>query len=91
MKIDRIWLAGMTITIIMLILIVTFISENSFPAFTLAKDGWMAVKVSDLMGAETARFMWKHRSLDLIAQILVLFGAAAGCIIILRREEGKMR
>jgi len=89
MKADRIWLAGLTITILLIILTVTFIAENSFPAFKLARYEWSAVKVSDRMGAEVASFMWNCRSIDVIGQIIVLFGAAAGCILIFRKEGNK--
>ncbi|MCD6537896.1 hypothetical protein J7L18_04725 [Candidatus Bathyarchaeota archaeon] len=89
MKADRIWLAGLAITILLIILTVTFIAENSFPAFKFARYEWNAVKVSDRMGAEVASFIWNHRSMDVIGQVIVLFGAAAGCILIFRREGNK--
>ena len=41
------------------------------------------------MGAEVASFTWNCRSIDVIGQIIVLFGAAAGCILIFRREGNK--
>ncbi|RLI39700.1 hypothetical protein DRO64_10195 [Candidatus Bathyarchaeota archaeon] len=89
MKADKIWLAGLAVTILLIILTVTFIAENGFPSFKLAKYEWNAVKISDRMGAEVASFTWNSRSIDVIGQIIVLFGAAVGCLLIFRREGEK--
>ena len=91
MGMDKIEIAGLIMVVIAVILVFIFILENSFPAFCFAKNNWNPVEVSNQIGAETARFMWNFRSLDLIAQVFVLFAAAIGCLAILReeREENK--
>ena len=47
--------------------------------------------VTQSVGKEVSKFMWESRSLDLIAQALVLFGAAVGCLAILRSEKDEKK
>ena len=86
---DKIEIAGiiMVAVAVVIILIFIFILGNSFPAFTFAKNAWKPVEISEQLSAEASRFMWNYRSLDLIAQAFVLFGAAVGCLAILRAEK----
>jgi len=84
---DKIEIAGLILTVIAVIAMFALISENRFPAFACAENEWRPVKVSGSTGAETADFMWNYRSMDLITQAFVLFGAAAGCLAILRVEK----
>ena len=89
MDTDKIEATGLILATLTIISAFMFVTENDFPAFTLAGDNWVRVNISDETGPQVARFMWSYRSLDLIAQALVLFGAAVGCLAILRREEKK--
>ncbi|MCD6243383.1 hypothetical protein J7K06_06875 [Candidatus Bathyarchaeota archaeon] len=87
MSMDKIEIAGLILVITAITLVFVFILENSFPAFILAENHWKPVEISGRAGAETAYFMWNYRSLDLIAQVSALFGAAVGCLAILRKEK----
>jgi len=39
------------------------------------------------IGQEMSRFLWEQRGLDLIAQAVLIFASALGCIAMLRAEE----
>lgn len=84
---DKIEAAGLIVSLIAIVAIFMIISCVSFPAFTHAKEEWIKVRVSENIGLETANFVWNYRSLDLLAQAMILFGAAAGCLAILREEK----
>lgn len=88
---DKIEAAGLTLTAIAILATLLFTIQNNFPAFTSPKMGWRPVSTSESTGSEAALFMWSYRSLDLIAQVFILFGAAVGCLTILRQERGERR
>jgi hypothetical protein len=87
MDVDKIGVVGLILAVIAVTTLFILTSENKFPAFAFAENGWKPVEISKSVGAETANFMWNYRSIDIIAQVFVLFGAAAGCLAILRVEE----
>ena len=84
---DKIEATGLMLVLIVMAAIFALISQINFPAFTYTNASWIKVKTSGDIGSETASFMWNYRYLDLIAQAIILFGAAVGCIAILRREK----
>lgn len=92
MRFDGIEAAGLTVAILAVIVSCVFIAQNSFPAFQYASysNPHMA-NVTQSVGKEVSKFMWESRSLDLIAQALVLFGAAIGCLAILRSEKDEKK
>ena len=76
---DKIEVAGIIISLIAILATLILISQTSFPAFTYATGNWIKIG--------TANFIWNYRFLDLVAQAVVLFGAAVGCLAILREEK----
>ena len=76
---DKIEAAGIIISLIAIFATLILISQASFPAFTYATEDWIKIG--------TANFIWNYRFLDLVAQAVVLFGAAVGCLAILREEK----
>lgn len=84
---DKIEAVGLTVSILAVIVFYLFIGQNIFPAFKYALSDENLVETAQPIGQEVSLFMWNYRSMDLIAQALVLFGAAAGCLAILRSEE----
>jgi len=88
-RINRTELAGLTITLILGILLLTAVLEYSFPVMKYAIISGQLVDVRGPVGQEVGDFLWKNRPIDLIAQAFVLFGAAAGCLAILRVEKKK--
>ena len=94
MRFDGIEAAGLTVAILAVIVSCVFIAQNSFPAFQYASGEYSPkhlVETTENVGQEVSRFMWESRSLDLIAQALVLFGAAVGCLAILRSEKAEKK
>jgi len=87
MKIEKIEAVGLALSILAVIFFCFFISQNVFPAFKYALSDGNLVETTQPIGREVSLFMWNYRSIDLIAQALVLFAAAAGCLAILRNEE----
>jgi len=96
MKIDMIEAAGLILAVSAIILSCFFIMEHPFPAFQYASSTHppeYLVESTENVGRAVSIFVWKNRNLDLIAQALVLFSAAAGCLSILRvekRREGEV-
>ena len=84
---DKIEAAGITISLIAIFATLILISQASFPAFTYAAEDWIKIGASENVGLGTANFIWNYRFLDLVAQAIVLFGAAVGCLAILREEK----
>ena len=84
---DKIEITGAILAVAAILVTFIFMSQNSIPAFTYANENWIKIEVSKSLGPGTANFIWNYRFLDLIAQAFVLFGAAAGCLVILREER----
>lgn len=74
----------MAVTLIALAVFLVFIAQTAFPAFRYAAPSRTLIDVSKPIGPEVSAFMWEYRSIDLLAQVFVLFGAAAGCLAMLR-------
>ena len=87
MRFDGIEAAGLTVAILAVIVSCVFIAQNSFPT----PYSTPPLESTQSVGQEVSKFMWKSRSLDLIAQALVLFGAAVGCLAILRSEKAEKK
>ena len=88
---DKIEAAGIIISLIAIFATLILISQTSFPAFTYATEDWIKIGTSEDVGLGTANFIWNYRFLDLVAQAIVLFGAAVGCLAILREEKEEER
>lgn len=86
---DSIETAGLILALAAIATLFAFISLNAFSAFINASENWSKIEISDRIGPETANFMWNYRTLDLIAQALVLFGAAVGCLALFREESNE--
>ena len=84
---DKIEAAGITISLIAILATLIIINQANFPAFTYATEDWIKIGTSEDAGLGTANFIWNYRFLDLVAQAVVLFGAAVGCLAILREEK----
>jgi len=88
---DKIEAAGIIISLIAIFAAFIFVSQASFPAFTYATGNWIKIGTSEDVGLGTANFIWNYRFLDLVAQAVVLFGAAVGCLAILREEKEEQK
>ena len=84
---DKIEAAGIIISLIAIFATFILINQANFPAFTYATEDWIKIGTSENVGLGTANFIWNYRFLDLVAQAVVLFGAAVGCLAILREEK----
>jgi len=89
MKIDRISVAGLLVSLFLVLVLAGFVAQNSFPAFLYASSHERLVSVTQPLGQAESDFIWTYRNTDLIAQAFVLFAAAAGCLAILRIEENR--
>ncbi|MCD6504722.1 hypothetical protein J7K52_05040 [Candidatus Bathyarchaeota archaeon] len=84
---DRVEIAGLVMSAILIVVVCLFIIKNGFPAFLYAVSNTNLVDVTRQVGRESSLFMWSRRGMDLIVQALVLLGAAVGSLVLLRREE----
>ncbi|RLI23844.1 hypothetical protein DRO58_08235 [Candidatus Bathyarchaeota archaeon] len=84
---DRVEIAGLVMSAILIVVVYLFIMKNGFPAFLYAVSNTNLVDVTRQVGRESSLFMWSRRGIDLIVQALVLLGAAVGSLALLRREE----
>ena len=77
METDWIRIAGLTVTVLALLVFSILIVSYEIPSFNLVESVRM----------ETTEFLWTYRLIDMIAQAFVLFAAAACCVAVLRVEE----
>ena len=77
MEMDWIRIAGLTVTVIAVLVFSILIVSYEIPTFNLVEP----VKM------EATEFLWTYRLIDMIAQAFVLFAAAACCVAVLRTEE----
>ena len=92
MAFDRIEAAGFILTVLAVMVSCFLTAYNDFPAFQYAShSNPYMVRLTQPIGQEVSKFMWENRGLDLIAQALVLLGAAVGCLVMLRSERGGER
>jgi multisubunit Na+/H+ antiporter MnhB subunit len=89
MMVDKIEIAGLATTILVLVVFLICITETTFPSFQYATQSNQLIDASKPIGAKVSTFMWQYRSIDLIAQVVVMFVASAGCLAILRIEKEK--
>jgi hypothetical protein len=92
--IDKIEATGLILSVLAVIAFCVLITQNSFPAFkyTVLSEKELSkhlVNTTQPIGTNVSFFMWKNRSMDLIAQAFVLFVAVAACLAILRREKAE--
>jgi hypothetical protein len=75
-----------TLTSAALIVIVSFlILRRPFDIFRYVRFPMIFVEASPTnVIQQVSQFLWKYRSLDVIAQAFVLFTAALGCVALLR-------
>lgn len=72
------------------VLLVYITSTVEFPYFPYVYRFFNPVTVTPstpTVGQEMSRFLWENRGLDLIAQAVLLFASASGCIAMLRTEK----
>ncbi|MFQ5758691.1 MAG: hypothetical protein ACE5IF_03325 [Candidatus Bathyarchaeia archaeon] len=77
METDWIRIAGLTVTVLAVLVFSILIISYELPTFNLVEPVIM----------ETSEFLWTYRLIDMIAQAFVLFAAAACCVAVLRAEE----
>jgi hypothetical protein len=87
--IDRTSAAGLVASLFLVLILGVLIVQNSFPIFLYAPSNEPLVSVTQSVGPAESNFMWTYRYTDLIAQAVVLFAAAAGCLAMLRIEESR--
>lgn len=81
---DKISLCGLVVSILLLIALLWVIPKNLFELNTFSRFSSELVEVTSNVGQSTSRYLWVNRTLDLIVQAALVFGAAAGCIAMLR-------
>lgn len=86
---DKISFCGLVVSILLLIAFLWVVPRNLFELNTFSRFSSELVEVTSNMGQSTSRYLWTNRTLDLIVQAALVFGAAAGCIAMLRpgKEE----
>jgi len=86
---DKISLCGLVVSILLLIAVLLVVPGNLFELNTFSRFSSELVEVTSNVGQSTSRYLWVNRTLDLIVQAALVFGAAAGCIAMLRpgKEE----
>ncbi|HJX24333.1 MAG TPA: hypothetical protein VJ574_08040 [Candidatus Bathyarchaeia archaeon] len=87
-KVDRVLALGLTFLVLFGAFIVSLLSRYTFPLFeySSAPSELLRIDVPNL-GQMLANFLWSFRPLDLILLALVLFGAAACCLAMVRGER----
>ena len=84
---DRISLSGLLISIIILLIFLYVSSQSTFELTSIARFSSDFAKTAPEADISTAKYLWSNRTLDVIIQAILVFGAAACCITMLRPEK----
>jgi multisubunit Na+/H+ antiporter MnhB subunit len=84
---DKISLVGLLLSIIVLIVLLWVGSSDilQLDSFTRFSSDF----ADERIGQITSQYLWNNRTLDVIIQAILVFGAAAGCIAMLRSSKEK--
>ncbi len=81
---DKISLAGLLISILILVMLLWISSGSTFELTNLEKFSQDFARAAPNVDVSTSKYLWSNRTLDVIIQAILVFGAAAGCIAMLR-------
>lgn len=87
MKADAIWVAGVILAVLVIGLSVSFVTKFSFPTFQYAPPSEHFINTTGDVGPQVSNFMWTNLTIDLMAQAVVIFAAAIGCLAMLRATQ----
>lgn len=80
-------LAGFT-ALLLALLLLFLVQTTSFPLLpAVYPPETVSPEDSSMIGQRMSGFLWRYRGLDLIAQAVLLFASAVGCLAMLRRVE----
>jgi len=90
MPLNKILVAGTILALVAAVFFIIVVASSPFPTSQLASQSSRFVSTSpgSNVGKQDSHFMWKNLDIALAGQALVIFAAAAGCLAILRIEEG---
>jgi formate hydrogenlyase subunit 3/multisubunit Na+/H+ antiporter MnhD subunit len=83
---DRISVTGILATILLLIVFLWVVWSTPLDVAGVSKFSSEFVKVESNIGQISSRYLWRSRTLDVIAQAILLFAAAVCCMAMLRHE-----
>jgi len=87
---NKIAVAGTILALLAAIFFFAVVASNPFPTSRLASPPSRFVNITDPnvnVGKEDGQFMWTNLGIALAGSALVIFAAAAGCLVILRIED----
>ena len=84
---DKISLAGLLLSIIVLVMLLWVGSSDILQLDSFAR--FSSDFTDERIGQITSEYLWNNRTLDVIIQAVLVFGAAAGCIAMLRSGKEK--
>lgn len=87
MKVDKIAVAGAVLALIAIGLSISIVLQFSFPIFKYATSTGQLININSDIGPQSSDFMWTNRTIDLMAQAIVIFAAAMGCLAMLRISQ----
>jgi hypothetical protein len=84
---DKISLAGLLLSIIVLVMLLWVGSSDILQLDSFAR--FSSDCTDERIGQITSEYLWNNRTIDVIIQAVLVFGAAAGCIAMLRSGKEK--
>jgi NADH-quinone oxidoreductase subunit J len=88
-RLDLVWATGALTSAALIVIVFLLIQRRPFDIFRYVRFPMTFVEASPTnVIQQVSQFLWKYRSLDVIAQAFVLFTAALGCIALLRPSRG---
>lgn len=88
-RLDLVWAMGALASVALIVIVFSLIQTRPFDIFGYAPLSMIFIDASPTnVIQQVSQFLWKYRSLDVIAQAFVLFSAALGCIALLRPSRG---
>ncbi|WP_455368574.1 hypothetical protein [[Eubacterium] cellulosolvens] len=84
---DKISLTGLMLSIIILVMLLWVGSSDILQLDAFAR--FSSDFAEESIGQITSEYLWNNRTLDVMIQAVLVFGAAAGCIAMLRSGKEK--
>jgi len=88
---DKISFVGLLISIVVLVMLLWVNSASTFDLKGFARFGQDFVKPAPNVDISSSKYLWSNRTLDVIIQAILVFGAAASCIAMLRPAKERRK
>lgn len=87
MKVDAEGFLGGFTAVLVALLLLLIVQTSDFPMMPAVYPPETVDPGDTTLGQRMSSFLWKYRGLDIVAQAVLLFTSAIGCLAMLRRAQ----